>query len=94
MSSRIADVVVSELLRTATDRSFETLERCDLLSRDLAEFDLDSLDKLEVVMTLEDVLNIVLPEEGLEQCLTVSQLVDYCERHVEAANIGNSSTSE
>jgi acyl carrier protein len=44
----------------------------------------DSLDTVELVMDLEEVFNITIPEEDQEKLRTVQEAIDYLEANVEA----------
>jgi acyl carrier protein len=43
----------------------------------------DSLDTVELVMDLEEVFNITIPEEDQEKLRTVQDAIDYLESHLE-----------
>jgi len=68
----------TELL--SADRS--TLTENTTFGEDL---DADSLDLVEVVMTLEDRWNLSIPEEDLNDVKTLGQAADVVARHLEAA---------
>ncbi len=42
----------------------------------------DSLDVLQMLITLEEDYGIVIPDEKLAEFVTVSDIVNYCEKHV------------
>jgi len=44
----------------------------------------DSLDTVELVMDLEEVFNITIPEEDQEKLRTVQDAIDYLESHLES----------
>lgn len=46
----------------------------------LDELDLDSLGKMELVMQIEDTLGVLLDEEDMIACATVSDLVELVKR--------------
>jgi len=46
------------------------------------DLDADSLDLVEVVMSLEDRFGVSIPEDDLEGVETVGQAVDVVERHL------------
>jgi len=55
------------------------LERCDqIVSRrtKLQDLDMDSLDKMELLMDLEDILDINIPENVLREDLTLQEIID------------------
>jgi acyl carrier protein len=55
------------------------LERCDqIVSRKtmLKDLDMDSLDKMELLMDLEDVLDINIPENVLREELTLQEIIN------------------
>ena len=43
----------------------------------------DSLDTVELVMDLEEVFNITIPEEDQEKLRTVQDAIDYLEKHLD-----------
>ena len=43
----------------------------------------DSLDTVELVMDLEEVFNITIPEEDQEKLRTVQDAIDYLEQHLD-----------
>ncbi|MBR6935507.1 MAG: acyl carrier protein [Clostridia bacterium] len=43
----------------------------------------DSLDVLQMLITLEEDYGIVIPDEKLAEFVTVADIVNYCEKHVE-----------
>lgn len=45
------------------------------------ELDADSLDVVDVIMSLEDEYEIEIPDEEIEHMSTVGDLVDYIENH-------------
>ena len=42
----------------------------------------DSLDVLQMLMTLEEDYGITIPDEKLAEFKTVADIVNYCDRHV------------
>lgn len=55
------------------------LERCyQIVSRKtmLKDLDMDSLDKMELLMDLEDVLDINIPENVLREELTLQEIIN------------------
>jgi len=61
------------------------LERCDqIVSRrtKLQDLDMDSLDKMELLMDLEDILDINIPENVLREDLTLQEIIDLREPEV------------
>lgn len=51
----------------------------------LHDFEADSLDVVDMVMTLEDEFGIEVPDEAIEELHTVGDVVRYVEAHVDAA---------
>ncbi len=47
------------------------------------QFDLDSLDVLEIVIRLEQEFNILLPDEEVNECVSLGDLINLVERKVE-----------
>lgn len=46
----------------------------------------DSLDTVEVVMTLEEAFEFEIPDEEAEKITTVQQVIDYVSAHVKNKN--------
>jgi acyl carrier protein len=46
----------------------------------------DSLDTVELVMSLEENFDIEIPDEDAEKIKTVRDAVDYIDKHVSSAN--------
>lgn len=44
------------------------------------ELDMDSLDKVEVVMLAEDVYGVEINDDDADTLLTVGQMIDFCNR--------------
>ena len=68
--------VIAEQLSVPED----TVARSSSLAGDLPA---DSLDRVEIVMELEDELGVEIPEEDVEGLSTVGDLVSYLERKLE-----------
>lgn len=46
------------------------------------DLDADSLDAVEIIMTIEDEFDVEIPDDMAEQLKTISQIVDYLEKAV------------
>lgn len=44
------------------------------------DLDADSLDAVEIIMTIEDEFDVEIPDDVAEKLQTLSQIVDYLER--------------
>lgn len=44
------------------------------------DLDADSLDAVEIIMTIEDEFDVEIPDDIAEKLQTLSQIVDYLER--------------
>ena len=72
--------LLQEVRETIADQlsvSPDTVTQSSSLSGDLPA---DSLDRVEIVMELEDKLEVEIPEEDVEHLKTVGGLVQYLER--------------
>lgn len=49
----------------------------------LQDLDADSIEAVEIIMSIEDEYNVEIPEDAIESILTVQDLVDFIEGHVE-----------
>lgn len=45
-----------------------------------SDLDADSLDAVEIIMTIEDEFDVEIPDDIVEKLQTVGQIVDYLER--------------
>ena len=45
----------------------------------------DSLDLVEMIMSLEEEFNVEIPDEDAEKILTVKDAIDFIDKHVQAA---------
>jgi acyl carrier protein len=73
---KIADVLFDQL---GVDRDLITPEA--KLEEDLGA---DSLDLVEIIMSVEDEFIIDIPDEHAEKLQTVQQLADYAQNHTHA----------
>ncbi len=46
------------------------------------DLDADSLDAVEIIMTIEDEFDVEIPDDTAEKLKTISQIVDYLEKAV------------
>jgi acyl carrier protein len=74
---KIADVLFDQL---GVDRDLITPEA--KLEEDLGA---DSLDLVEIIMSVEDEFIIDIPDEHAEKLQTVQQLADYAQNHTHSA---------
>jgi acyl carrier protein len=63
----------------------DTVTESSTLAGDLPA---DSLDRVEIVMELEEKLGVEIPEEDVEKLSTVGDLVRYLERKLEQPSEG------
>ncbi len=74
--------MVFEKLKTIIIEEFEIEEELITMSTSLTdELDIDSLDLVDLVMTVEDEFSIELPDEALEGMKTIGDLVKYIEEN-------------
>ena len=73
----VEDIVVTELAR------FCGLEKSEIV-RDswLAEFGIDSVRRIEIVISLEDALDILVDDEDLERVVKVGDVIDLAEEKI------------
>lgn len=67
-------VVVNGIL---VKNSKERLSPADLAARSIDDLGFDSMDKLELVMELEDQLDVLFDNSGLLKCRTLQELVQF-----------------
>ena len=70
---------VKELVVNQTGVSADELDMDTSLMNDI---DADSLDAVEIIMALEDVFEIKIPDEEAEKFLTVRDIVEFLEKTV------------
>ncbi len=74
--------MVFEKLKTIIIEEFEIEEELITMNTSLTdELDIDSLDLVDLVMTVEDEFSIELPDEALEGMKTIGDLVRYIEEN-------------
>lgn len=74
MFEKIIDIIVEQLgLDDSDSLTMETSLKEDL--------DADSLDAVEVIMALEEVFDIEIPDEDAENFKTIGDIVEYIEGH-------------
>lgn len=74
--------MVFEKLKTIIIEEFEIEEDLITMNTTLTdELDIDSLDLVDLVMTVEDEFSIELPDEALENMKTIGDLVKYIEEN-------------
>ena len=74
--------MVFEKLKTIIIEEFEIEEELITMNTSLTdELDIDSLDLVDLVMTVEDQFSIELPDEALEGMKTIGDLVKYIEEN-------------
>ena len=74
--------MVFERLKTIIIEEFEIEEELITMNTSLTdELDIDSLDLVDLVMTVEDEFSIELPDEALEGMKTIGDLVKYIEEN-------------
>lgn len=74
--------MVFEKIKRIICEEFEVSEEEITLSTSLSEdLDIDSLDLVDLVMSLEDEFGMELPDDALEDMSTVGDLVKYIEEN-------------
>ena len=68
---KVRDIICDQFELDEEDVTLETVIREDL--------DADSLDLIDLVMTLEDEFSVEVPDEALEEIRTVEDIVKYIE---------------
>lgn len=56
------------------------LDTVKLDTKFITDLGADSLDTVEIIMTVEDMFNITMPDEDAEKLMTVGMVVDYVEK--------------
>lgn len=69
---------VKEILANQLDVDAETLTMETDMARDLSA---DSLDVVEVLMSIEDEFGVEIPDEEIENIKTIGNLVEYIENN-------------
>ncbi|MBQ5995717.1 MAG: acyl carrier protein [Clostridia bacterium] len=68
---KVREIICDQFELDEDDVTLETVIREDL--------DADSLDLIDLVMTLEDEFSVEVPDEALENIVTVEDIVKYIE---------------
>ena len=76
VSARVAGLIAKQL-----KKSVEEVQPDKDLARDLGA---DSLDIVEIVMTLEEHFDLRIPDKEAEKLKTAGQLINFIERHLKA----------
>lgn len=71
---KIKDILVEQLECDAADITMESLLIDDLGA--------DSLDAIDIVMSVEDEFKVEVPDEIIEKIETVGDIVNYIEDHI------------
>lgn len=71
---------VKEILAEQLDVDIDSIELSSNLADDLGA---DSLDAIDIVMTIEDEYSIEVPDEAVEAMKTVEDIVNYIETNIE-----------
>ena len=69
-----------EILADQLDVDKDTITPETKIAEDL---NADSLDVVEMLMAIEDEFNIEIPDEEIENCKTVNDVVEYIQNHSE-----------
>ncbi len=73
-----------EKLRGIICAQFEIDEDAVLLTSNILEdFDGDSLDLVDIAMSIEDEFGVEIPDDALETMTTVGDVVSYIDAHLE-----------
>ena len=68
---------VIEIVGVQFGRKLDTIK---LDTKFLADLQADSLDTVEIIMMVEDMFDITVPDEDAEKLMTVGMVVDYVEK--------------
>lgn len=71
---------IKEILAEQLDISADTIELSSNLADDLGA---DSLDAIDVVMSIEDQYSIEVPDEIIQEMKTVEDIVNFIESNIE-----------
>ena len=74
--------MVLEKIKTILSRQFDVEEDTITTETNLAEdLNADSIDVVDLLMTIEDEFEVEIPDEEIENIRTVAALVEYIESH-------------
>ena len=74
--------MVLEKIKTILSEQFDTEEDAITVETNLADdLGADSLDVVDLLMSIEDEFEVEIPDEEVENIRTVGALVEYIERH-------------
>lgn len=69
---------IKNILAEQFDVEVDSLELTTNIADDLGA---DSLDVVEILMSLEDEFSVEIPDEAIEEIKTVGDLINYIENH-------------
>lgn len=71
---------IAQILATQLDADVEAITADTRIAEDLGA---DSLDVVELLMSIEDEFDVEVPDEEIENVKTVGDVVDYIQAHME-----------
>lgn len=71
---------IAQILAEQLDADVETITAETKIAEDLGA---DSLDVVELLMSIEDEFDVEVPDEEIENVKTVGDVVDYIQAHME-----------
>ena len=71
---------IAQILAEQLDANVETITAETKIAEDLGA---DSLDVVELLMSIEDEFDVEVPDEEIENVKTVGDVVDYIQAHME-----------
>ncbi len=71
---------IAQILATQLDADLETITADTRIAEDLGA---DSLDVVELLMSIEDEFDVEVPDEEIENVKTVGDVVEYIQAHMD-----------
>jgi acyl carrier protein len=79
----IRDEIEKKVLEIVSDMTGVSAETITLETNPAEDLGADSLDAVEIVMTVEDEFDVSVPDEDAEKWKTVKDIVDWVEKNTQ-----------
>ena len=74
--------IIEKLFNIISEEMDIDVEDISLDANIREDFDADSLDMIDIIMDIEDELSVEVPDEVLNDLITVNDVVEYIERNI------------
>ena len=80
----MSDSIKDRVLKVIDKQLNKDTSQIKLTDRFIEDLGADSLDRVELVMALEDAFETEIPDDEAEKITTVQQAIDYVKAHIKA----------